>query len=263
MDRLLERADAILCTSPDYMTGSEILAPLQHKCHVVPYGIDSSQFEPTDDVMREASAIRARFRNHALVLGVGRLIYYKGFENVIRAMRDVDAELVLIGDGPLRGSLERLAREVGVASRVHFLGEIHNHRLTPWYHACDVYALPSIARSEAFAIVQLEAMACGKPVVNTAIPHSGVPFVSRDCESGLTVPPGDPGAFGRALRTILADRALAQRLGETGRARVKREFSKEVMAERVLEIYREVTDGRSRRVGGRAPSTQTASYVTA
>lgn len=250
MDRLLERADAILCTSPDYMKGSEALAPLQHKCHVVPYGIDTAQFEPSDQVRREAAGIRARFRDRPIVLGVGRLIYYKGFEHAIRAMRDVDAELVLVGDGPLRAPLERLAREAGVAERVHFVGEMHNHALTPWYHACDVYGLPSVVRSEAFAIVQLEAMACGKPIVNTAIPHSGVPFVSRDRESGLTVAPGDPGAFGQALRTILADRGLAERFGEAGRARVKREFSKEVMASRVLDIYRNVPQMRGVRHNG-------------
>jgi rhamnosyl/mannosyltransferase len=247
MDRLLERADAIVCTSPDYMKGSDVLVPFLDKCHVVPYGIDTAQFEPTEHVLREAAAIRARFRNRPLVLGVGRLIYYKGFEHAIRAMRHVDAELLLVGDGPLRGPLEKLAREVGVADRVHFVGEIHNHRLTPWYYACDVYALPSIVRSEAFAIVQLEAMACGKPVVNTSIARSGVPFVSRDRESGLTVAPGDADAFGRALRTILGDPALARRLGENGRARVKREFAKEVTAGRVMDIYRDVTQSRRER----------------
>jgi glycosyltransferase involved in cell wall biosynthesis len=241
MDRLLARADAILCTSPDYMEGSDALRSLRHKCHIVPYGIDTSQFEPSEAIAREARSIRARFGDRPLVLAVGRLIYYKGFEYVIRAMREVDAELAIVGDGPLRSSLEATAREMGIAHRVHFIGEVHNLALAPWYYACNVYALPSIARSEAFAIVQLEAMACGKPIVNTAIPRSGVPFVSRAGESGLTVPPADAQSFGRALRTILADDSLARRLGEAGLRRVKREFSKEAMARRTKEIYRSVT----------------------
>src|ERR1019366_244956 len=155
---------------------------------------DISQFDATEEVLAKAAAIRARFRNRPLLLGVGRLIYYKGFEHAIRAMANIDAALVLVGRGPLRASLEQLAREAGVAERVHFVGEVHNHELTPWYHACDLYVLPSTLKSEAFAIVQLEAMACGRRIVNTAIQGSGVPFVSRNGESGLTVPPSDAGA---------------------------------------------------------------------
>jgi glycosyltransferase involved in cell wall biosynthesis len=243
MNRLLRRADAILCTSGEYMEGAEALAPLRDKCHVVPLGIDLAQFEPTEAVLREAQAIRARFNGRPLILGVGRLVYYKGFQHAIRAMRHVDAELVIVGEGPLRASLETVAREADVGHRVHFVGEVPSGALTSWYFACDVYALPSTERSEAFAVVQLEAMACGKPVVNTAIPRSGVPFVSRGGESGLTVPPSDAAAFAEALRTILQDRDLANRFGEAGRARVRREFSKEAMAARVLSIYRDVAGG--------------------
>ncbi len=241
LDRVLRRADAIVCTSPNYKEASDVLAPFTDKCHVIPYGIDVSQFERTEEISRRAQEIRARFGGRRLVLAVGRLIYYKGFEHLVRAMRDVDADLLLVGTGPLRSTLEEMAREVGVRQRVHFLGEVHNRDLAPYYFAADVYALPSIARSEAFAIVQLEAMACALPVVNTDIPGSGVPFVSRDGESGLTVRPEDATSLARALTTIIADRDLARRLGEAGRRRVHQEFSKEVMAERTLQLYRSVT----------------------
>lgn len=247
MQMILDRADAIVCTSPNYLEGSDVLVPYRGKCRVIPYGIDVSQFDATPEIEREAAAIRARFGGRPLVLGVGRLVYYKGFEYVVRAMRDVDAELLLVGTGPLRLALEQAARECGVASRVHFLGEVHHRDLAPYYFASDVYALPSIARSEAFAIVQLEAMACGIPVVNTAIPRSGVSFVSRDGDSGLTVPPKDAAAFARALSAVLGDRDAARRFGEAGRARVRREFSKEVMAERMLALYGELTRARSAR----------------
>jgi rhamnosyl/mannosyltransferase len=241
MNRVLDRADAIVCTSPNYLDGSDVLVPYRDKCRVLPYGIDLSQFEKTAAIEKEAASIRARFKHRPLILAVGRLIYYKGFEYVVRAMKDTDAELLLVGTGHLKPMLEQAARECGVMERVHFLGEIHNQEIAPYYFASDVYALPSIARSEAFAIVQLEAMACGVPVVNTSIPRSGVSFVSRDGESGLTVAPKDAAAFAAALRTILGDRERARRFGEAGKARVRREFSKEVMAERMLALYREVT----------------------
>ncbi|MGO9710208.1 MAG: glycosyltransferase [Polyangiaceae bacterium] len=247
MRRVLDRADAIVCTSPNYMEGSDVLVPYRNKCRVIPYGIDESQFRRTPGIEEAAEAIRARFDRKPLVLAVGRLVYYKGFEYLVRAMREVDAQLLLVGGGPLKEALEQTARDCGVASRVHFVGEVHNQDLAPYYFASDVYALPSIARSEAFAIVQLEAMACGLPVVNTAIPRSGVPFVSRHGESGLTVPPKDAPALSRALAQILDDRKTALRFGEEGRARVRREFSKEVMAERMLALYEETTSMRAER----------------
>ena len=244
MERVLRRADAIICTSPNYLEGSEELTAHRDRCHVIPYGIDVSQFERTRAIDEKAAAIKAKYRGRPLLIGVGRLIYYKGFEHAVRAMREVDAELLLVGSGPLRPALEQAARECGVAEKVHFVGEVHNQELAPYYFACDAYVLPSIARSEAFAIVQLEAMACGLPVVNTAIARSGVPFVSRDGESGFTVPHSDPVAFARALSANLGDRSLARRFGDAGRARVHREFSKEVMTARTLALYEAVTAAR-------------------
>jgi glycosyltransferase involved in cell wall biosynthesis len=262
MRRVLERANAIVCTSPNYLEGSEVLAPYRDKCRVIPYGIDLAQFERTPAVERQAAAIRARFGGRPLVLAVGRLVYYKGFEYVVRAMREVEAaELLLVGTGPLKHALEQTARECGVASRVHFVGEVNNSDLAPYYFASDVYALPSVARSEAFGIVQLEAMACGLPVVNTQIPRSGVPFVSRNGESGITVPPMDAAAFAQALKTVLGDRELARSFGEAGRARVKREFSREVMGERMRALYDEVTRPRTRRASEKGDLAPRASPV--
>jgi len=114
--------------------------------------------------------------------------------------------------------------------------------LRPLYHAADVFALPSVARSEAFGIVQMEAMACGVPVVNTAL-DTGVPFVSPDGVTGLTVPPGDAGALSAALARLLGDPALRARMGAAGRERVAGELSAATMLRRTLDLYREVLSG--------------------
>jgi len=238
MHRAMERADVIICTSPDYLETSHELQPHRARCRVIPYGIDISQFSHAHRHSTEASRLRARYPG-PLLIAVGRLIYYKGFEHIIRAMARVDARLLLVGDGPLRGALEAVARDCGVSGRVHFLGEIHNDEIVPYYLASDVFVLPSIARSEAFGIVQLEAMACGLPVINTAL-DSGVPFVSRNGESGITVPPGDPDALAGAVNLLLGDHDLRTRLGEAGRRRAQVEFTKEVMAERVYSTYCEL-----------------------
>jgi rhamnosyl/mannosyltransferase len=234
LDRSLSRADAIITTSPNYLAMSPVLQAHVERCHVLPYGIPVEQFEQKDEAA--VAAIRERF-GHRLVITVGRLIYYKGFDVLIRAMNDVDGTLLVVGDGPLRGELETLAAELGIADRIRFLGEIQNRDIVPYYQAADVFALASVARSEAFGIVQLEAMACGRPVVNTGL-DSGVPFVSLDGETGLTVPPGDAGALARALTTLLDDDELRERYGEAARRRVAAEFTAPVMGRRMLELYR-------------------------
>src|SRR5262249_37788257 len=113
-----------------------------------------------------------------------------------------------------------------------------------YYLAAEAFWFPSNARSEAFGLVQVEAMACGCPVINTALRGSGVPWVSRDEETGLTVPVNDPGAFAAAALRLLRGPGLRARLAAAGRARARREFDHRVMAERSLSLYRGVLEGR-------------------
>lgn len=234
LSRGMSLADAIVVTSPNYLTSSHLLQAHRSRCHVLPYGIPMEQFERRDE--EAIATIRERF-GPRVVISVGRLIYYKGFDVLVRAMKNIVGALIIIGDGPLRGELEALARDLGIAERVHFLGEIHNRDIVPYYHASDVFALASVARSEAFGIVQLEAMACGRPVVNTSL-DSGVPFVSIDGETGLTVHPGDAAALAHALTTLLDDDALRCRYGEAAQRRVESEFTAPVMGRRMLDLYR-------------------------
>jgi len=230
----LKRARAIIAASPNYVETSPVLQKFRERCRVIPFGIPLAQFEEVDQL--EVARIRRRY-GPRIVLAVGRLVYYKGFRYLVRAMREVDAHLIIVGSGPLLDDLRREAQALGVNNRVTILTDVE--RVAPFYHAADVFALPSIARSEAFGIVQLEAMACRKPVVNTRL-DSGVTFASPDGVSGLTVPPKDARALGQAINLLLDDEALRARYGQAGRLRVEREFDLKVMTERTLELYREV-----------------------
>jgi glycosyltransferase involved in cell wall biosynthesis len=232
----LRRSSAIIATSPNYLETSPALQSHRDRCHVIPYGIDVTQFQQPD--LAAVADVRRRHGDR-LIISVGRLVYYKGFEHLIRAMVDVRGKLLLIGGGPLRTQLEQLAGQLGVADKVIFAGEIQNAQVAPCYHAADVFALPSVARSEAFGIVQIEAMAAGLPVVNTSL-DSGVPFVSLHEKTGLTVRPGDAKALAGAINRLLDDPGLRKAFGSAGVQRAQREFSVQSMAARTLDMYHAV-----------------------
>jgi rhamnosyl/mannosyltransferase len=241
--RVMRRADVIIATSPNYAATSRELEPYRDRVSVVPYGIDLEPYSSASHDS-EAAALRVRFGDR-IVLGAGRLIYYKGFGVLLEAMARIQGHLVLVGEGPLRLSLQRRAEDLGIARRVTFAGEIHQTAMPAWYRAADVFAFPSIARSEAFGIVQLEAMASGLPVVNTSL-DSGVPYVSVDGETGLTVPPSDPHAFAEALDGLLSDPRWRTRLGAAGRARAAALFSKERMLNDHQRVYGDLVAGASK-----------------
>ncbi len=234
----LRRCNAIIASSPNYVESSPVLSRNPAHCTVVPYGIAVSDFACRDAA--PIHNIRQRF-GPRIVLSAGRLVYYKGLEYLIRAMNAVDAKLLIVGDGPMRPRLEaEAAANPLLRGRVKFLGRIED--VVPYYHACDVFVLPSVARSEAFGIVQLEAMACGKPVVNTRL-RSGVPFVSLHGVTGLTVAPGDPAQMAAALNRLLDDPELRHALGNAALHRVRTEFTVGAMVQRTLDVYRRVTGG--------------------
>ncbi len=233
LHKALRRSSAIIATSPDYRRTSQVLAHYQDRCHVIPYGIQLDEFESSDPAA--VAAVRQCYGDR-LIISVGRLVYYKGFEYLIRAMARVNGKLLIVGDGPLRGKLQQLATQLGLKEKVIFVGEIQNERVIPYYHASDVFALASVARSEAFGIVQIEAMAAGLPVVNTSL-DSGVPFVSIHHQTGLTVPPADSEALAAALNHLLDDPRLRQSLGRAGRRRARQEFSLQTMVSRTMALY--------------------------
>ena len=243
---VLRRADAIIVSSQEYMDSSPMLGRYRDRCEVIPMAIEPERFATADPTA--VAAIRRAYGDR-IVLAVGRLVYYKGLEYLVRAMREVHGQALIIGQGPMRDALLAEAESAGVTDRVTLLGHVPDP--VPYYHAAKVFALPSHLRSEAFGIVQLEAMAAGLPVVNARIP-SGVPGVSLDTVTGITVPPGDPGALAAAINGLLDDPARSARLGEAGRRRVAEHYSLEGMTERTLALYRRVLAGEAPRSRRRA-----------
>jgi len=232
--RVMHRASAIIVGSKRYLEGSEELGDFYDKCRFVPYGIDGAAFNA--ERPEEVRAIRAKY-GPRLVLAVGRLVPYKGFDYLLQAMKEVDATLLLIGLGPLMKRLEATIARLGIGEKVHLLGHVED--TLPYYKASQVLVLPSVSRAESFGLVQVEAMAAGIPVVNTEI-ESGVPEVSLHGVTGITVPPGDAQALAEAVNYLLENTEMREKYGRAALARVSEEFSAERMAESTLRVYQEV-----------------------
>ncbi len=233
------RARRIVVSSPALAEQAGALAAYRDRIAVIPFGLDLSRWEPTPDVRVRTEAIRAETGGRPLVLFTGRMVPYKGVDVLLRALAGIDAAAVLVGGGPSRDEWIALARELGLASRVRFAGEVTHAELVALYHACDLFVLPSVTRAEAFGYVQLEAMACARPVISTRV-ASGVPWVNRHGETGLTVTPGDADALRAAIRTLADDAPLRSRLGAAGRARVESAFAMANMHAAAAALYREV-----------------------
>jgi glycosyltransferase involved in cell wall biosynthesis len=237
LEKFLDRADRIIATSPNYIPSSAFLAPRAEKCVPIPFGVDFDRFEKTPEMEQEIARIRQEYGEN-IVLFVGKIRYYKGLHYLVEAMEKVqDGHLLVIGDGPLLGDLLRWREKLPYKNRLSFLGGVP--RIEPYFHAAKVFCLPSFLRSEAFAVVQIEAAACSLPVVNTRI-DSGVPYVGLDGVSGITVEPENPLALAEAIDRLLKDEPLRQKLGRSARERALREFTLEQMSKKILGVYRDV-----------------------
>jgi glycosyltransferase involved in cell wall biosynthesis len=227
------RARFIVVASENYRHASRELEGFAEKVRVIPYGIVVQRFDLTPAVADRALALRAAWGGKPVVLAVGRLVGYKGFDVLLRAVSGLDVTTVIVGAGPEEARLRALA-----PPGVVFAGRVGNDELPAYYHACDVFCLPSVTIAEAFGVVLLEAMACGKPLVTSDL-KTGVTAANRTGVTGLAVPPGDVGALRDALRAVVTDAARRAAMGAAGRRAVEQEYTAALMADRYLRLYRE------------------------
>jgi len=247
--RTLARADRIVVSDQSIIDGSPFLAPYASKCVIVPYGIALGEWSDlTDSVKKQADALRAKHQR--LVISMGRLVPYKGFPVLLKALQRIDGEAVIVGQGSEYQRLQELAAEFGVANRLILTGFLPRDAMKAWLHAAKAFVLPSVTTAEAFGIVQIEAMAAGLPVVNTSLP-TAVPTIARDGLEGFTVAPNDSDALANAVNWLLNDPALADRFGAAGRTRVDAEYSEAVFLRRIRQVY---VDALESRRGGARPA---------
>jgi glycosyltransferase involved in cell wall biosynthesis len=189
----------------------------------------------------EAKKIKTRHGSKPVLLFVGRFRYYKGLHLLVSAMKNIHAKLLLIGTGPEEKKLRSLVKKEGLEKKIDFLGELSDETVNAYYKACDIFVLPSHLRSEAFGIVQLEAMCCEKPVISAEL-GTGTSYANINHKTGITVPPNDVDALSGAINHLLDNPQKKHDLGVCGANRVNRLFTAEKMVEQTLHVYRDLVE---------------------
>ena len=248
---MLRDAAKILPTTLDYARVSR-LAPIltQHpdKVLAIPNGVDIQFFHPGVD----SRGLRHRYglaEGDVMVLFVAALDkahLFKGLEVLLRALAQLSADAtkaLIVGEGEMKKSYMRLAQRLGLSERVIFCGRVPQEQLPNHYALADCLVLPSITMGEAFGIVLLEAMACGKPVIASNLP--GVHSVVSDGKDGLLVRPGSVADLAEKLQTLLDDPQRRQEMGEQGRAKVETKYAWPKIIPRLVEVYEEVVTNAS------------------
>ncbi|MEZ5065340.1 MAG: glycosyltransferase family 4 protein [bacterium] len=248
---LIYRGAAAVIANSDHTRGIlEGIGVRAERIHVIHPSVPAEDFEGTEERGR---ALRERHRispEDPVLLTVGRLQRRKGHDVTIQALptilaRHPEARYVVVGSGEERDSLGELARELGVAEHVLFLGAVPDEDLVGWYGACDLFLMPNRTVNqdiEGFGIVFLEAAAAGRAAIagNTGGTREAV----VDGVTGFLVDGAEPAAVAAAVLRLLDDPALARRLGAAGRERVRRDFSYDRSAARLREIARNLEGSR-------------------
>ena len=245
----LRWADHVICisTATESKMREQFGSDVAPASSVIPFGVPEeclAGVEQEIDV-RDQHGIAA---DSLVVLSVGRLIQRKGTEYLVRAASSLasreDIHFIIVGDGPERARLERLATGLGLGGRVTFAGAVSNAQLAAYYTQCDIFAHPVVTDTtgdvEGLGLVILEAMARAKPAVASGI--GGITDVVVERETGFLVPERDPDALAERLSELLDSRELRERMGVAGKQRMHERFSATDRAGDVMRVYERLTE---------------------
>lgn len=253
--RVLNKADCIIPTSEPYARSSPWLQPHLGKCVPVPLGIDAQRFRPDGAPRERIAALRQAWLSRSapgqtpnaplITLSVGRLRYYKGLDDLIRALVSAPGVIaVIVGEGPMGDAWRALAGEMGVADRVVFAGEVSDDELPAHYCAADLFVSSANARAEAFGIAILEAMACGLPAISTEV-GTATSWINQHEITGLVAPARDPAALAQAIVALRDNPERRRQMGRRARERIEAHFTQARMIAGVQAVYERVLAGQA------------------
>ena len=242
--RAIARATCVIVPTPVHASGSAFAADMAGKTAVAPFPFDRSRLAVAATDTLDWHRLDSFIGRRRLVLAVGRLVAYKGFDNLISAASALpsDVVVVIVGTGGLQDELTAQIDALGLGKRVLLAGRCGDSELSALFARAHVLCLSSITNAEMYGIVQVEALAAGVPIVSTAIPHSGVGWVNRTNVSGLVVPPGDPNALAAAINRIVIDPVLHAKLSSGGRRLFDEEHDLARAGARYASIIRSIID---------------------
>ncbi len=237
--RILQKAIKIIATSPQYLSTSEQIKNFKDKAVIIPSGLNPARLEVKNESIKEFEKIKSKINDKKVVLSVGRLVEYKGFEYLVEASRFLNDDIIVIiaGGGPLYNYLQNKINSLNLKNKVLLLGRVND--ISIFIKNCDLFCLPSISRNEAFGLVLVEALYFGKPLVTTNVEGSGMSYVNKHNETGLVVPPKDPRSLAEAINKILSDENIYRKFSKNALERFK-EFEIGSIADRIINLYKEV-----------------------
>jgi glycosyltransferase involved in cell wall biosynthesis len=229
----LKKAKKIFVSNPNLIESSNHLRKFKEKCVVIPFGVDLEKFKLNEEIKKEVEDIKKRYKP-PIILSIGRYVYYKGFEYLIEAAKNVKAKFLIIGEGALKEKYENIIKKLNLEDKVFLIPHVEN--LIPYYYACDLFVLPSIALSEAFGIVLLEAMVCGRPLISTEV-GTGTSFINQDGITGFVIEPKNSKILSEKINAILENEKLKEKFSQNSLRRAQ-EFSKENFVEKLSKELR-------------------------
>ena len=237
--KILNSADLILGSSPQYIKSSKYLKPHSHKSIVVPLGVNKEDLKYSYEFYKK---IQIEYKSKTVILSVGRLSKYKGFEYLIKSAKymDNDTCIIIIGNGSELPFLKKTIWQESLDEKVKILTEVKQNQLGAYYKLCNVFCMSSISRNEGFGLVQIEAMLFRKPIITTNINGSGIAYGNIHQKTGIVVPVKDSLAIFNAYKQITKSDADYNYFSKNAFDRANKIFRKDQMIKLTLKAYNSV-----------------------